>query len=61
MDKIETVLKTENKTYIEVLNQITGERSIRVVTETTKWFPEPSGDSVPPSHNPVKTTSVEIL
>lgn len=59
--KIETVLKTENKTFIEVLNQKTGERLIKVHTEITKWFPEPSGDTVPASHNPVKTTSTEIL
>jgi len=50
-----TIKKVEIE-YIEETNEA-GEKVIRVVTETTRWF----GDNVESRHNPTKSTSVEYL
>ncbi len=50
-----TIKRVETE-YIEEINDA-GEKVIRVVTETTKWF----GDEVQARHNPTKSTSVEYL
>jgi len=53
---MQRTIKKVDIEYIEETNEA-GEKVIRVVTETTRWF----SDNVQARHNPVKSTSVEYL
>ena len=57
--KIETVLKRVEITYIEEIDHddVDKPRQIKVVTETTKWFP----NTTETYHNPVISTSSEYI
>lgn len=59
MKKIETVLKKVEITYIEEIDHddVDCPRKIKVVTETTKWFP----NSELMHKNPVKSYTSEYL
>ena len=59
MKKIETVLKKVEITYIEEINHddVENPRKIKVVTETTKWFP----NTELMQKNPVKSYTSEYL
>ena len=59
LKKIETVLKKVEITYIEeiVHDDVENPRKIKVVTETTKWFP----NTELMHKNPIKSYTSEYL
>lgn len=59
MKKLETLVKKVEVCYYEIIDHddVETPRKIKVVTETTKWFP----NTTETYHNPVKSTSSEYI